>query len=423
MPNEGALDTIARGLAGGMSRRDALRTGGAALAATFVLSPSSALARVTKRCPHHRVKCNGKCCPPGEVCLHPKRKRHQRRKPKPHCGCAPGTVRCKGKCVHLKTDAHNCGRCGHKCGRGQQCLRGRCVTACPAGQMFCGGACINVQTDPKNCGGCGQKCRPGGVCHKGACLNVCPSGYTECNGGCVNLSSDAANCGACGAVCARGTVCSHGTCSSGGCPSGTVNCNGSCVNIGSDPHHCGACGNVCAGTQACVSYSCSSTCPSGQTKCGQYCVNLKSDGGNCGACGHSCPGTQVCSGGTCVSGGCPSGTATCSSSCCAGTGCCAGVCQTQHNNGIGAYYYDCGTLASPGVASTYSLQLAKEAAAAYAPGASTITRFCPGGDVLYTGSAGGYAGWGYSGSIAGYVTLEPGAPVCPSASATSLTWN
>jgi Stigma-specific protein, Stig1 len=423
MPTEGPLEAVARGLAGGMSRRQALRKGGAVLVATFALSPSDALARVTKRCPHHRVRCNGHCCPAGEVCLHPKRRKHQRRKPKPRCGCKPGTVRCKGQCVRLKTDVHNCGRCGHRCGPGQQCQNARCVKSCPPGEAFCGGKCISVSADPNNCGGCGQKCGAGGVCHNGGCLNACPPDYAECKGGCIDLANDGQNCGACGAVCATGTACIQGNCSSGGCPSGTVNCKGTCVNVGTNANNCGACGSVCPGTQVCVSYGCSSACPPSQTLCtsSRNCVNTKTSGANCGACGNSCPSGTVCSNGTCISGSCPSGTVACSGGCCAGSACCSdGGCQTQHNNGVGQYYYDCTALGAPGRESSYSLSLAKEAAAAAAPGASTVTTSCPGGYVLGVSTSSGYAYWGYSGSIAGFVHLA-GAPTCPISS--DPTWN
>jgi hypothetical protein len=421
MATEGALDTIARGLAAGMSRRQALRTGGAALVATVALSPTDALARATKRCPHHRVKCNGKCCPAGEVCLHPKRRKHQRHAPKPRCGCKPGTVRCKGKCVHLKTDVHNCGRCGHRCGAGQQCLRGQCATACPSGHSLCGGACVATGADLNNCGGCGHKCGASGVCHNGGCLNVCPSGFAECSGGCIDLNNDPRNCGACGATCATGTVCSNGTCSSGGCPSGTVNCNGTCVNLGSDASNCGACGKVCAANQACASYSCVTTCPSGQTLCGRSCIDTKTSGGNCGACGNACPSGTVCSQGTCVSGGCPSQTVDCSGGCCAGSACCAGgTCQTVHNNGVGQNFYDCNPQGVPGRAVTYSQSLAQEAAAAAAPGVKTVISTCPGGEVLGVSTPSGYAYWGYTGSLAGHVHIDS-APFCPTTG--DPTWN
>jgi len=135
MPSDTALDTIARGLAQGMSRREALRKGGAAFVAAMALSPSDAWARVTGRCPHHRHRCGTKCCPSGEVCLHPKRRKHAKHPPKPRCGCPANTKRCRGKCVRVRTDVHNCGRCGHKCGPGHICAKGKCV--CPPSHTVC----------------------------------------------------------------------------------------------------------------------------------------------------------------------------------------------------------------------------------------------------------------------------------------------
>jgi hypothetical protein len=403
-----------------MSRREALRSGGAALVATVAMDPADALARVTRRCRHHEVKCNGKCCPPGEVCLHPKKRKHHRR-PKPRCGCPAGTVRCKGKCVHLKADVHNCGSCGHKCGPGQMCTKGRCIASCPPGEAFCAGACVNVTANPAHCGTCGNKCTPGGVCHQGGCLNVCPPGYTECQGGCVDFGNDPKNCGGCGNACGSGAVCANGTCA-GGCPSGQTICGGICVSPAKDPNNCGACGHVCANGQACVDGTCSSSCPSGQTQCSRFCVNTKGDASNCGGCGTACPTGQVCSGGTCTSGTCASGTVDCSGSCCAGSACCGSGCQTQHNTGMSGYgsfaasFYDCSSQGVPGNFATYSKALAQEAAAAVFPGAAQAVVDCPqngASAIQVSTSSGGFALWSYSGGTAGYVHYDT-APYCPS---------
>ena len=99
------------------------------------------------------------------------------------------------------------------------------------------------------------------------------------------------------------------------------------------------------------------------------CVNTKTSGANCGACGNVVPerhgvlerqvhlGRAVRPEPSTARGGC-----------CPGNACCSdGGCQTQHNNGVGQYYYDCTALGAPGRESSYSLALAKEAAAAAAP--------------------------------------------------------
>jgi hypothetical protein len=91
-----------------------------------------------------------------------------------------------------------------------------------------------------------------------------------------------------------------------------------------------------------------------------------------------------------------------------------------HNNGVGQNYYDCTALGAPGRASTYNYALAKEAAAAAAPGSKTVIASCPGGEVVGLSTPSGYVYWGYTGSIAGYVHLDS-APFCPTTS--DATWN
>jgi hypothetical protein len=92
-----------------------------------------------------------------------------------------------------------------------------------------------------------------------------------------------------------------------------------------------------------------------------------------------------------------------------------------HDNGVGQNFYDCSVLGVPGRASTYNFGLAKEAAAA-ASGTNLVVSSCPGGEVLGAHTPRGYAYWGYSGSIAGYVNLS-GAPACPQTSGpASPTW-
>ena len=76
---------------------------------------------------------------------------------------------CNGTCTNLKTDLHNCGRCGRTCPGGQVCLNGACVVSCSKTQKNCHGVCTCVQIDPKNCGACGQVCASGKTCVKGKC--------------------------------------------------------------------------------------------------------------------------------------------------------------------------------------------------------------------------------------------------------------
>src|SRR2546421_9311171 len=88
------IDTIARGLATGMSRREALQKGGAVFVGAVLTTPADALAAATGHCPKHRVRCAGKCCPAGEVCLPAARKKGKKR-----CGCPGHSTRCGSKCV------------------------------------------------------------------------------------------------------------------------------------------------------------------------------------------------------------------------------------------------------------------------------------------------------------------------------------
>ncbi len=386
MPGEDALDAIARGLARGMSRRQALRTGGALLLGTTFLTPAQAWAKVkgkpkSKRCPRHHVSCNHQCCPPGEICFHPKAKKHGKHapKPKPYCACPPRSKRCKGKCVNTGKDASNCGRCGNTCPPGQFCSGGKC--GCPAGRTQCGNTCVNPSSDPNNCGACGH-------------------------------------------VCAEGTTCASGACVGGGCPAGTTNCSGACVNVTSDPGNCGACGQVCTAGTVCAGGTCVISCPSGTVECAGACVTLASDPNNCGGCGIACGAGMVCSGGTCK--GCAGGDQVCGGNCCPGTGCCGSECQTAHNNGVGDTYYDCLAQGTPGDASTYSVQLATDARAAYSLSTSSdVATSCNGGDteVLVRYNEQTYVTWAYTGDAAGRVTVNNlgNGPLCPDTS--SPTWN
>jgi Stigma-specific protein, Stig1 len=164
-----SLDAVARGLASGMSRRDALRAGGAAFFAAAAMTPTDAWAAVTGRCPSHRVKCHGTCCPKGEVCLAPKHKGGKRR-----CGCPDHKTRCGNTCVNLTSDRNHCGHCGEKCPSGHTCVHGKCTGptepgGCASGEAMGAGTCVTLASDPANCGACGDACAAGQVCVSGQC--------------------------------------------------------------------------------------------------------------------------------------------------------------------------------------------------------------------------------------------------------------
>jgi hypothetical protein len=42
-------------------------------------------------------------------------------------GCPSGQTKCKGTCVNLQTNSQNCGSCGHVCASGQVCCNGTCT--------------------------------------------------------------------------------------------------------------------------------------------------------------------------------------------------------------------------------------------------------------------------------------------------------
>ncbi len=86
--------------------------------------------------------------------------------------CPSPTGLCGGRCVDLRSDLDNCGRCAFSCGTLGVCYLGRCVPFCDAGAMQCNGRCINVQSDPVNCGGCGTTCGTSTTCTAGVCTHT-----------------------------------------------------------------------------------------------------------------------------------------------------------------------------------------------------------------------------------------------------------
>jgi hypothetical protein len=295
------LDAVARGLASGMSRRDALRAGGAALVGAVAITPADAWATVTGRCPSHRVKCHDTCCPKGEVCLPPKHKGGKR-----HCGCTAHKTRCGSTCVNLASDPHHCGHCSHNCPSGNTCVHGTCTaptepSGCASGEVMCAGTCVTLATDPANCGACGQACAAGQACVSGQCTTECPAGQTMCSGACVTLASDPQNCGACGTACATGDVCSSGMC---GCPAGTSLCGGVCLDPMNNPCACGTSAVNCDSlpftkNQTCSNGTCSYQCTTDWYSCSSGTPEQSGSGGNGCPC-FSTTGQGVCNGTMCV---------------------------------------------------------------------------------------------------------------------------
>jgi len=207
--------------------------------------------------------------------------------------CSNGYTSCSGACVNLRSNAANCGACGHACAAGQVCQRGTC-SGCPSGATACNGTCVNLLTSASNCGSCGNACPSGETCSSGAC--ACPNPSTVCGTACVNLLTSASNCGSCGNACASGATCSAGACA---CPGAETVCDSACVDTTTSAANCGACDNACPSGDTCSAGSC--ICPAGSAVCGTDCVSLATSQ-NCGGCGIACASGQVCAGGTCVTG-------------------------------------------------------------------------------------------------------------------------
>ncbi|MDD1653126.1 MAG: hypothetical protein LUQ64_01130, partial [Methanomicrobiales archaeon] len=240
-------------------------------------------------------------------------------------GCGAGTTNCNGQCVNLNSDTSSCGQCGYGCpsitNGYPTCSQGTCTAACYGGYANCDGSLSNgcevfPLSDSSNCGSCGVRCGSGQKCADGRCVteNLCGEGATECSGRCVILSADATNCGQCGYSCpsvANGwPVCRQGTCAAS-CNTGFADCdgnfaNGCETNILTDRANCGRCNALCmVEFPCCANGNCvgpsQCPCPSGQTNCGGGCVDMQFDNNNCGSCGKICrPIAETCYYGVCT---------------------------------------------------------------------------------------------------------------------------
>ncbi|MDF3038193.1 MAG: Tryptophan synthase alpha chain [Thermomicrobiales bacterium] len=309
------FDAVARAVATGASRRQALRLlAGSVLAAWFPQRAWAAPARQDDACEPGLTYCPGAMgsfvCVVGD-CV---------------CGdliyCPPRSDGQPEGCYDLLSDYFHCGSCDVSCPSASPgpvaCIGGECVaTGCIEGLTDCTGNldCVDLSADPFNCGGCGTVC-DSGVCEGGFCTQVgCPAGSWDCdgNGICVSLLDDPNHCGTCGTVCASG-VCEGGFCATLGCAPGLVACPYSvnlgpagCYDLATDRNRCGSCDNYCwqvgSTTQReCIEGTCVETgCLEGLTDCtgNLDCVDLGYDANNCGACGNVCA-SGVCNEGVCA---------------------------------------------------------------------------------------------------------------------------
>ncbi|MFT3927713.1 MAG: hypothetical protein QM778_34615 [Myxococcales bacterium] len=254
------------------------------------------------------------------------------------CDCPGSTETCNGQCVDRSTDEANCGRCGHQCDQGEQCVGGVCHPPCqssgdcsaplpycdPAGKLCveclgdanCVGSQRGAHCDPTtlSCVQCVENadCAALGAgslqCVDGRC--GCPQGQEACGAGgaCVNTATDANHCGSCGNSCNGPfeTGCANGECT---CAPGLTACGGGCRDLAHDPDHCGtSCGNAqqCSGSEMCEQGAC--VCRPGLMRCGDRCVDPSSNPQNCGACapaaGSQCAMGDACQAGACTNSDC-----------------------------------------------------------------------------------------------------------------------
>ena len=238
---------------------------------------------------------------------------------------------CGSTCVDLKSDAKNCGVCGHDCtvlpglktgAAGVTCQVGVCSvppTACASGLAHCSArpddGCETDLTRPLSCGQCGKICAaPTALCSTSSGVPTCSSSCVTpspdlCGTTCVDFKSDPLNCGSCGHDCthlarivpgAAGIECRASICyvPPSACLTGFGHCStkpdDGCETDLTTAANCGKCGSTCTSPTALCSTTtgapaCSSSCvtPSPDL-CGAKCVDLKSDPKNCGTCGHDC---------------------------------------------------------------------------------------------------------------------------------------
>jgi len=227
------LDDLARGLAGGASRREALRFLGASLigvlAAPALVEPPAAQAQQCRNprtcgtstpcCPSFR--CESGTCQPLRKCS------------KQNPRCPAGTTCCQragdktGTCIQTCTAPKilNTSTCACECPAGTEFVNGTCVQTCTAGANNCPpnncvcsgdtGHCVQTGFDrvvpcslDTDCQA-GQRCVSGVIC-AGACGaggEPCPAGQ-QChvNYGCVPA------CNSNNADCSTGYICSDNAC-------------------------------------------------------------------------------------------------------------------------------------------------------------------------------------------------------------------
>jgi hypothetical protein len=101
------------------------------------------------------------------------------------------------------------GQAGSQSSQAQQACLGA-TAGCPAGSLCSNNACC-----PSGLVGCGSQCC--GACCGSTC---CAAGQTCCFSACVDTQSDTSHCGGCGRACGAGQTCGNGVCTGGGAGGG-----------------------------------------------------------------------------------------------------------------------------------------------------------------------------------------------------------
>lgn len=212
------------------------------------------------------------------------------------------------------------------------------------------------------------------------------SGSGSSSGGTLTCDAGQQVCVASGTCIPAGTCCTSADCTGMGeicpMPGGACESPDAAGDSGCGPldttTNCGACGSACSlaneTTVTCTSGTCTYVCSAGYASC---------DTSNHAVAGCACPAASLSTQGTVG-------------------GCCGTSCQTQHNNGVGGYYFDCVAL------STYNSTQAQEAATSDTSQTGTVWLGQCGSapnvqsavfrSVDTTGTTGTCAAWVYSGS-------------------------
>jgi hypothetical protein len=181
------LDSLARALGSGQSRRRLLKTlAGGALASTSAAIGMSRVDAARLRSVGNSCASNADCA--SGLCVQQSRTRKI-------CHCASLADCPAGDQCHAATCLAN-GSCGMTVTAGASCtdgVTGTCNDVCQT-DGTCAGTAVDLQTDPGNCGSCGDVCttsaaNANAICAGGTCGFTCNAGYqSDGAGGCKAIT-------------------------------------------------------------------------------------------------------------------------------------------------------------------------------------------------------------------------------------------